>query len=313
MRAAFVREPGAVPEIVERDEPRGELLEVLAAPVNASDLVAAAGGIPDTEQYFPFVPGYEAVGRTPAGELVWVHGDEIGFGGANGAMAERVPLDGARVYPLPDEIDPAVAAALGISGLAGWLPLAWRAPVQQGETVLVLGATGAAGTVALQAARLLGASRVVAVGRNAAALERATELGADATVELKGGDDLAGRLREACGGDGATYVYDPLWAEPLAAALDAAAPRARIVCLGRSAGPTLTIPSRPVVGRGLTIHGHSMYEVPEEEFAAHHARLVAHVLAGGITVDVERVPLEQLPEAWRRKAAGAPGKLVAVP
>ena len=308
-----MREPGALPEIVDRDEPDGELLEVLAAPLNAADLLAAAGGIPDTERYFPYVPGYEAVGRTPTDELVWVHGEEIGFGGAHGAFAERVPLDGARVYPLPDELDPAVAAALGISGLAGWLPLAWRAPVERGDVVLVLGATGGAGTIALQAARLLGAARVVAAGRNLQALERAAELGADATVRLGDGDDLAAAFREACGGAGPTYVYDPLWNGPLAAAIEAAAPRARVVSLGRSAGPTLTIPSRPVVGRALTLMGHSMYEVPEDAFAAHHARLAAHVLAGDIVVDVERVPLEELPDAWRRKAAGAPGKLVALP
>ena len=174
MRAAFVREPGAFPEVVDRDEPEGELLEGVAAPINPSDLLAAAGGIPDTERYFPFVPGYEAVGRTPDRRLVWVHGDEIGFGGAYGAMAERVPLEGARVYPSsPEELDPAATSALGIAGLAGWLPLTWRAPVEAGDRVLVLGATGTAGLVAVQAAKLLGAERVVAAGRDPAGLERA--------------------------------------------------------------------------------------------------------------------------------------------
>jgi NADPH:quinone reductase-like Zn-dependent oxidoreductase len=313
VRAAFVREPGAFPEVVDRDEPEGELLEVVAAPINPSDLLAAAGGIPDTEQYFPFVPGYEAVGRTPDGRFVWVHGEEIGFGGRYGAMAERVPLDGARVYDLPDDIDAGLAAALGIAGLAGWLPLAWRAPVEAGDTVLVLGATGTAGIVAVQAAKLLGAGRVVAAGRNERALERAAELGADATVRLDGREDLAAAFRDACGNGGPTYVFDPLWGEPLAAAIEAAAPGARVVCLGRSAGPILTIPSRPVVGRALTVFGHSMYEVPETDFATHHARLVAHAIAGEIVVDVERVPLEDIADAWRRKADGAPQKLVVTP
>jgi len=314
MRAAFIRETGAPPEVVERDDPEGELLEVLTAPINPSDVLAAAGGIPDTEQYFPFVPGYEAVGRAPDGRLVWVHGDEIGFGGAHGAMAERVPLDGARVYPLPEELDPAAASALGIAGLAGWLPLTWRAPVECGDRVLVLGATGTAGLVAVQAAKLLGAERVVAAGRSAAGLEQAAAHGADATVGLDGtGNDLAAAFREACGGDGPTYVFDPLWSEPLAAAIEAAVPRARIVCLGRSAGPTLTLPSRPVVGKALTVHGHSMYQVPEDDFAGGHARLVAHAAAGDLAVPVERVPLATIADAWRRKSDGDGTKLVVVP
>jgi NADPH2:quinone reductase len=179
----------------------------------------------------------------------------------------------------------------------------------------VLGATGVAGLVALQSARLLGAGRVVAAGRDPDGLVRARDLGADEVVSLEpsGNGDLTAAFRDAFGGDGPTYVFDPLWGEPLAAAVEAAAPRARIVCLGRSAGASLTIPSRPVVGRALTIMGHSMYDVPEEEFAALHARLVAHAAAGEIAVPVERVPLDDVREAWRRKAAGARGKLVVVP
>jgi NADPH2:quinone reductase len=230
---------------------------------------------------------------------VWAHGEEIGFGGAHGAMAQRVPIDGARVYDLPAGMDPALAATLGIAGLAGWLPLAWRAPVEPGETVLVLGATGTAGIVAVQAARLLGADRVVAAGRNAKRLERAAERGADATVQLGGTGDLAARFKEACGGGG-SYVVDALWGEPLAAAVEVAARGARVVCVGRMAEPSLTIPSRPVIGRALTIMGHSTYEVPEDEFAALHQRLVGHALAG-------------IRDAWRRKAEGAVRTVALVP
>ena len=126
--------------------------------------------------------------------------------------------------PVPGDVDPALAGALGIAGLAGWLPVAVRAPVQEGETVLVLGATGTVGLVAMQGARLLGAGRVVAAGRRPEALERARRLGADAVVSLDE-DDLAAALREACGGDGPSLVVDPLWGEPVVAAARAAAPR----------------------------------------------------------------------------------------
>ena len=102
---------------------------------------------------------------------------------------------------MPDDADPALAGACGIAGVSAWLPLTWRAPVRKGETVLVLGATGTLGAVAVQTAKLLGAGRVVAAGRRQA-LERARSLGADAVVKLDEVHDLAAALREACAGVG---------------------------------------------------------------------------------------------------------------
>lgn len=313
MRAALIREKGALPELDEIAEPDGDTLEILAAPLNPPDLMAAAGTIPGADGPFPYVPGFEAVGRAPDGRLVWVFGDEIGYGTQSGGLAERLSLVDATVYDVPDGADPVLAGALGIAGMAGWLPLAWRAPLLPGETVLVLGATGAAGLVAVQAAKVLGASRVVAAGRNPARLARAAELGADATVRLDEAGDLAQAFREACGGEGPTFVFDALWGPPVAAAIEIAAPDARIVTLGLMAGDDATISSRPLRGRHMSLLGHSMYAVPADEFAAHYARLVGHALAGEILVDVERVPLEEAPEAWRRKTEGTAGKIVFVP
>ena len=106
-------------------------------------------------------------------------------------MAERGVARDDGIVPVPDDVDPALAASLGIAGLAGWLPLEWRAPVRDGETVLVLGATGTLGLVAVQAAKILGAGRVVAAGRRPEGLERARRAGADATVQLNGAENLA--------------------------------------------------------------------------------------------------------------------------
>jgi NADPH2:quinone reductase len=119
-------------------------------------------------------------------------------------MAERASIGDAHAIDVPEGADPAVAAGLGIAGLAGWLPLAWRAPLRGGEDVLVLGATGSVGIVAVQAARLLGATRVVAAGRSAEGLERAASLGADATVRLDETDDLVAAFKDAFGVDIAT-------------------------------------------------------------------------------------------------------------
>ena len=127
------------------------------------------------------------------------------------------------MVPLPDDCDPALAGALGIAGLAGWLPVAVRAPVQEGETVLVLGATGTVGLVALQGARILGAGRVVAAGGGRRRSSGRGGWARTRSCRLEE-DDLAEALREACGGEGPSLVVDPLWGEPVVAAARAAAP-----------------------------------------------------------------------------------------
>ena len=312
MRAALIREVGAPPEVGEAPEPTGEAIEVLAAPINPIDLAVSRGILATGHPELPYVPGCEAVGRTPDGRVVWIFGGTLGRM-SSGAIAERATIGEAHAIEVPEGADPALAAALGIAGLAGWLPFTWRAPLTGGENVLVLGATGSVGLVAVQAAKLLGAARVVAAGRSAAGLEQAAAYGADATIRLDETADLAAAFRDAFGGEGPSYVFDPLWGRPAAAAIEAAAPRATIVNLGQSAGATAEVASAAVRFKNLSILGHTNFALPREELAAQYRRLVEHALAGEIRLDVERVPLEAVADAWRRQAEGAGTKLVVVP
>jgi NADPH2:quinone reductase len=165
----------------------------------------------------------------------------------------------------------------------------------------------------VQSAKLLGAARVVAAGRSAAGLARAAECGADGTIRLDEAGDLVAAFKEAFGGEGPSYVFDPLWGEPLVAAVQAAAPRATIVNLGQSAGATAELASGPVRFKNLSILGHTNFAVPPDELADHYRRLVGHVVAGEIRFEVERVPLDSVTDAWRRQAEGAGTKLVVVP
>jgi NADPH2:quinone reductase len=312
VRAALVEALCTTPVLGEADDPGGDTIEVLAAPLNPIDLAVSRGVLAAGHPELPYVPGCEAVGRTADGRLVWIFGGGLGVA-RDGGMAERVALGGATAVDVPDDADPALAGALGIAGLAGWLPFAWRAPLGGGEDVLVLGATGAVGLVAVQAARLLGAGRVVAAGRSRAGLDRALELGADDAVDLSATDDLVGAFRTAFSGTGPSYVFDPLWGAPAAAAIEAAVPWATVVNLGQSAGATSALTSSAVRFKSLSILGHTNFAVPADELAEHYRRLVALAVAGDVQLDVERIALEDVAGAWQRQAEGTAGKLVLVP
>jgi NADPH:quinone reductase len=300
VRAAQVVDLGSPPVAVEIAG--GGPLGVTAVALNPVDLAVAAGRFYGGHPPLPYVPGCEAVGRRD-GARVYVFGDGRGTV-RNGFLAERVDVPAELDSPVPDGIEDAVAASCGIAGIAGWIPVATKAPIRPDDRVLVLGATGTVGSVALQGARLLGAERVVGAGRDPARLERARELGADAVVPLEG-EGLAERLREACGAEGPTLVVDPLWGEPAAAAIEAAAPGARLVHVGQSAGPDATLLSSLVRGKQLAILGHSNFALSAEERRRAYRDLTEHVAAGRISVAVETFPLERVAEAWAAQGRGA--------
>ncbi|HET7043203.1 MAG TPA: zinc-binding dehydrogenase, partial [Gaiellaceae bacterium] len=165
------------------------------------------------------------------------------------------------------------------------------------DRVLVLGASGFVGGIAVQAAKLLGARQVVGAARRPEAIRFA-----DAAVAL---DALA----DAFPGQGPSVVIDPLWGEPVAAAAAVAAPRARIVHLGQAAGAEATFASATVRGKQLRILGHSNFGLTAEERNRAYAELIEHVSAGRISIELETFPLDRVAEAWEHQASGA-GKAV---
>jgi NADPH:quinone reductase-like Zn-dependent oxidoreductase len=220
-----------------------------------------------------------------------------------GFLAERVSVPDELPLRLPDGVDPALAAAAGIAGLAGWLAVASKANVTPADRVLVIGASGVVGLVAVQAAKLLGAGNVVAAGRDLRRLRRARELGADEIVELGG-------IPAAFGEEGFTVCIDPLWGEPVADALASAARHARIVHVGQSAGPEAPLRSADVRGKELTIQGHSNFALSKEERDRAYLELLDHLVHGRIVIDVETYDLEHVEDAWARQAEGGGKKIV---
>ena len=309
MRAAVLYEYGApTPSDFEDPEPGpGQaVVDVLAAGVNPVDVSIAAGRFYAGKPPLPSVMGREGVGLLD-GERVYFDGPISPFG----SMAERALIDPESATRVPDGVDDGVAVALGISGLAAWLALTWRAQLKPSEHVLVLAASGVVGQVAVQAAKLLGAGRVIAAARSREGLELARELGADATVGLDE-DDLPAAFQRAAEGR-IDVVLDPLFGAPFEAALSAASFRARIVQIGQGAGPQATVTSAAIRGKLLEILGHSNGAAPREVKREAYARMADAAARGELRVGVDRLALEQVGEAWQQLQQGAHRKIVLVP
>jgi NADPH2:quinone reductase len=311
VRAAVLREYG-VPESGEFEEPSAgsdqAIVEVLAAGVNPVDVAICAGRFYAGKPPLPAVAGREGVGMLD-GKRVYFDAPIAPFG----SMAERALIDPHATYPVPEGIQDGVAVAIGISGLAAWLALTWRAQLKQGEHVLVLAASGVLGQIAVQAAKLLGAGRVVAAARSQQGLERCLALGADASVRLGSEQsDLVEALKEAAEGR-IDVVVDPLFGEPLVAAVHAASFGARIVQVGAGAGAEATLPSAPIRGKMLVLMGHTNFAASPDVKREAYGRLADAAAAKEITVDVDPLELEQVGEAWSRLEAGSHAKIVLVP
>jgi NADPH:quinone reductase-like Zn-dependent oxidoreductase len=318
VRAAVIREFGRPPAIEDVAEPRtaGVLARVLAAAMTPVDHRVADGLFP-VKVTLPYVTGKEGVAeiidgneRLPAGTRVYFEFPP----NVGGAFAERIALsDGDFAVEIPHTIDVRQAAALGGSvGITAWSALEWTAKLQAGETVLVLGATGPLGSAAVAIAKILGAGRVVAAGRNAGALERCLAAGADAIVNVNDEKDrLADAFREATNG-GPNVIFDPLSGSMALAALHAARFGARLVQIGSSAGD-LTIPAAIFVAKALSVTGYSNYITPAPVRKQSYLNILANIGRGTIRAVVEPRPLAEIASVWEATKSPAYAKFVIEP
>jgi NADPH:quinone reductase-like Zn-dependent oxidoreductase len=257
------------------------------------------------------IPGIDAVGRLPDGRLVYCVVHDTPYG----TMAARVVADRRRCVPLPEGIDEAKIAAGMNPGMSSWLALRLRAPIEEGQSVFVLGATGNAGRMAIQIARLLGAGRVVGAGR---AVERLQGCGADEVVSLVGEPDVVGAAIAGAAAD-CDIVLDYLWGKPAAhammAMLTARRDRGRAVHwiqIGSVAGPTMEVPSVALRSTNLRVLGSGQGSVAVTAIVGELPRLAEAIGAGRVAVDALRVPLAEVEQAWG-EPAGDGRRVVFVP
>ena len=289
MRAAVLRRHGEPPQFgshpVPGRRPGQALIRVTAAPVNPLDLLCASGTSYFGAPALPYVPGTQGVGTVAegdiaaAGQRVWFS-STAGMAPGDGSLAEFCVVPETAMLPLPDGVSDDLAAALGLSAVAAWMALSWRGQLRPGEHVLVLGASGNVGQIAVQAARLLGAGRVVAACRDPHGRARASELGADAVADVTGEDTdtVADRLAQAAG-DRVDLVLDPVWGMPAEAAM---------------AG----FSSATLRSRVLSVLGYTNNALTDEQKTAALAEILAHAADGRITADRETLPLDRAAEGW---------------
>jgi NADPH2:quinone reductase len=282
------------------------LVHVRAAALKPVDKQVASGSHYASPREFPVVCGMDGVGCLDDGTRVF-------FGGPrrpHGAMAQRTVVRRAQCFPVPEALDDAVAAALPNPGMSAWLALNSRAKLARGKSVLILGATGVTGKLAVQISKLLGAGRVIAVGRNRQVLGTLRDFGADAIICLDQPDqDLTRDFAREAGETGFQVIIDYLWGRPTEALLAAltrtefaaAGPETRLVQAGESAGPTISLPAAVLRSKALTILGTA--GIPSRETLVDaFQQVMAHAASGDLRIDTERVPLADIENAWQREA-----------
>jgi len=293
MNAAVVYSFDAPPHYASFDDPvpseKEQLITVTAAGLHRVVKALAKGTHYGSTTKLPFIPGIDGVGRLSDGARVYFGASRSPFG----SFAERSVA--GFTFPLPDGLDDATAAGIANPGMSSWAALKLRAQFVPGESVLILGATGAAGKLAIQIAKRLGAKRVVAAGRH---IERVKDLGADALIPLDQEHDFR---QEPC-----DIVLDYLWGQPAESLIGAISPtglqhissRVRFVQIGSTAGANISLPAEALRSSGLELIGSGFGSVPIERILLSVTEFLAQASKNPFQFKVKTAPLRDVEFSW---------------
>ena len=303
MKAAIVTARGQTPIYRDFKEPTAAPGEQRIAVTTSamSHLVKrrASGTHYSASLDFPFVVGTDGVGRLDDGRRVFF----VMPGPPHGSMAERTVVPSDRCFALPDELDDVTAAAIANPGMSSWAAYAERARLKAGETVLVNGATGTAGRLAVQIAKHLGAKKVIATGRNVDALAAVAALGADVTIPL-GDEKTLNDVFEAEFAKGVDVVLDYLWGTSAKCLLVAAAKVGsdgvpmRFVQVGSASGPEIALPGDVLRSSAIVLMGSGIGSVPLDRLVNAIDMMMQAAVPGGFRIATKCVPLADVERAW---------------
>jgi NADPH:quinone reductase-like Zn-dependent oxidoreductase len=313
MKAAIVDSFAKPPRYGSFDDPVAEAGEVLVQ-VEAAGLHPIVKALANGTHYgsagkLPFIPGVDGVGRLEDGTRVYFGVSRPPFG----TFAERAVTNAALSARLPDGLDAQTAAGIANPGMSSWIALQFRAQFRAGESVLILGATGAAGLLAVQIAKRLGARRVIGAGRNAQALASAKELGADAVISLEQPREaLVAAFRGEIVEYGVDVVLDYLWGEPAESVLAAiaqkglslAAPRIRFVQIGQMAGATITLAGATLRSSGVELLGSGFGSASMQEIFVALAKFFEQAAKTPFVANVQAAALRDVEALWKTPEHG---------
>lgn len=304
MKAAVIDAPGNSPIYADHAAPvakSGEvLINVTAAALYPLARARASGNHYSAAARYPLIPGVDGVGRTVTGERVYFSLPRDPFG----AMAEQTVVAADRCALLPAGLDDAMAAALANPGMSSMAALKDRAQFQPGETVLINGATGASGQLAVQIARALGAGRIIATGRNDAVLEHLRDLGADETITLDTAPQNWAFGFEDVFAAGVDVVLDYIWGPSALALLNAAAKAAppgrpiRFVQIGTASGLEISLPGSILRASGLVLMGSGLGSVSNIRLLERINEVLQLAAGTGLELPIRMVPLTCVATAW---------------
>ncbi|MFD1450127.1 MULTISPECIES: quinone oxidoreductase family protein [Oceanobacillus] len=308
MKAAVLHKFGETPRYEDFADPspgKNEvLIHVKAVALENVDQMIARGEHFASRQFLselPAIVGLRGVGERSDGKLV-------GFSGAKspyGAMAEKAVVSKESIVLVPDGVSAEEAVALPPAALTSLFPLKWGAKMKPGETVLINGATGIAGKLAVQIAKLLGAGRVIGTGRNEESLQRIKELGADTVLNLKQSEDNLSASFKKEVDEGIDIILDFLWGPPTETLLKSIVPkeislnghRTHLVQIGEKAGSDLKLPASALRTSGLEISGGAAGITPA--FIEEGTNLIWKWLKEGkLHMDMENVLLQDIENVW---------------
>lgn len=316
MKAAIVTAPQTAPVFGDFQNPVAQdgfdLITVKAAALSNLTKGRAAGSHYSSENQYPFVPGVDGVGTTVDGRRVYFAMPEAPFG----AMAEQTLVDPRRVVALPENLDDVAAAAMANPGMSCWAALVERAHFQSGETVLVNGATGSAGIVAVQVAKHLGAKKIIVTGRNVDELNLLRRLGADVVIpfdlsqeNVTGVGEFERDLVNEFAG-GLDVVIDYLWGTSARTIIVAIAKAiedghaVRFVQVGEASRETVELPAAALRSSGIQIMGSGLKSVPLQKLLEAISNTFALAAESGLYLPIKAAPLSMVAENWN--APGTP-------
>ncbi|MCW1964418.1 quinone oxidoreductase family protein [Chryseobacterium viscerum] len=308
MKAAVVFEKGSIPQYADFPEPEVQeneiLVSVKAASIKNLDRARAGGNHYSTEnqEHQPMVIGTDGAGYLENGNKVY-------FFSKKGTVSEKAAADKKMIIPIPEELDFSLAAALPNAVMGSAMALKFKAGMQQGNTVLINGATGITGRIAVQIARLYGAGRVIVTGRNEESLQSLLELGADEVISLKLDDhDFKQKIKEIHNQTLIDIVLDYIWGHSVEMILSAFkgdgtfSHKTKLVTIGGMSGDTIQLSSQILRGTDIQISGSGLGSWTKEESALLFSEIIPEMyqaaVEGKIKMETKEVDIKNIEASW---------------